>query len=30
MKHAEYRTAVIEKQIALMHQRGVWKKSAYT
>lgn len=29
MKHAEYRTAVIEKQIALMHQRGIWRKSSY-
>jgi predicted amidohydrolase len=29
MKHAEYRREVIEKQIALMHQRGIWKKSAY-
>ncbi|MGH7863905.1 MAG: nitrilase-related carbon-nitrogen hydrolase, partial [Candidatus Binataceae bacterium] len=26
MKHREYRQAVIEKQIALLHQRGVWKK----
>ena len=29
MKHREYRETVIEKQIALMHQRGIWKKSAY-
>jgi predicted amidohydrolase len=29
MKHQEYRKAVIEKQIALMHQRGIWKKSSY-
>src|SRR3984893_15560163 len=29
MKHEEYRKAVIEKQIALMHQRGIWKKSSY-
>ena len=29
MKHREYRKEVIEKQIALMHQRGVWKKSSY-
>jgi predicted amidohydrolase len=29
MKHAEYRKEVIEKQIALMHQRGIWKKSSY-
>src|SRR5262249_27107577 len=26
MKHAEYRREVIDKQIALMHDRGVWKK----
>src|SRR5882757_1830725 len=29
MKHQEYRREVIEKQIALMHQRGIWKKSSY-
>lgn len=29
MKHQEYRREVIDKQIALMHQRGIWKKSAY-
>jgi beta-ureidopropionase len=29
MKHAEYHKEVIEKQIALMHQRGIWKKSSY-
>ncbi|MDB5108132.1 MAG: hydrolase [Candidatus Binatus sp.] len=29
MKHEEYRREVIEKQIALMHERGIWKKSAY-
>jgi beta-ureidopropionase len=29
MKHREYRELVIEKQIALMHQRGIWKKSYY-
>jgi predicted amidohydrolase len=29
MKHQEYREQVIEKQIALMHQRGIWKKSSY-
>ncbi len=29
MKHQEYRKTVIEKQIALMHQRGIWKKSSY-
>ena len=29
MKHAEYRREVIEKQIALMHSRGIWKKSSY-
>jgi beta-ureidopropionase len=27
-KHEEYRRVVIEKQIALMHQRGIWKKSS--
>ncbi len=26
MKHAEYRREVIEKQIALMHERDIWKK----
>ena len=26
MKHAEYREKVIKTQIALMHERGVWKK----
>jgi len=26
MKHAEYRREVIERQIALMHERGIWKK----
>ena len=29
MKHQEYRRQVIEKQIALMPQRGIWKKSSY-
>jgi len=29
MKHEEYRREVIDKQIALMHQRGIWKKSSY-
>jgi predicted amidohydrolase len=29
MKHAEYRRKVIEKQIALLVERGVWKKSSY-
>jgi len=29
MKHAEYRREVIEKQIALMQSRGIWKKSSY-
>ena len=28
MKHREYRREVIEKQIALMHERDVWKKSS--
>jgi beta-ureidopropionase len=27
-KHAEYKKEVIERQIALMHKRGVWKKPA--
>jgi predicted amidohydrolase len=27
MKHEEYRREVTEKQIALMHERGVWRKS---
>ena len=26
MKHAEYREQVIEKQIQLMHERGIWVK----
>ena len=29
MKHEEYRREVIEKQIALMIERGIWKKSSY-
>jgi predicted amidohydrolase len=29
MKHTEYRREVIDKQIDLMHRRGVWKKSSY-
>lgn len=29
MKHQEYRREVIDKQIALMHARGIWKKSSY-
>jgi len=29
MKHEEYRREVIDKQIELMHQRGIWKKSSY-
>ena len=29
MKHQEYRREVIDKQIALMHHRGIWKKSSY-
>jgi len=29
MRHEEYRREVIDKQIALMHQRGIWKKSSY-
>jgi hypothetical protein len=26
MKHAEYRKKVIQRQIRLMHDRGIWKK----
>jgi hypothetical protein len=26
MKHAEYREQVIERQIGLMHERGIWVK----
>jgi len=26
MKHAEYKEQVINKQIELMHSRGIWKK----
>jgi predicted amidohydrolase len=29
MKHQEYRREVIDRQIALMHERGIWKKSSY-
>jgi predicted amidohydrolase len=29
MKHQEYREKIIERQIALMYQRGIWKKSFY-
>ncbi len=29
MNHAEYRREVIAKQIDLMRQRGIWKKSVY-
>ena len=28
MKHAEYRSKVIKRQIRLMHERGIWKKPA--
>ena len=28
MKHAQYKKRVIDKQIALMHKRGIWKKPA--
>jgi hypothetical protein len=27
-KHAEYKRDVIDKQIALMHKRAIWKKSS--
>ena len=30
MKHREYRAEVIDQQIALMLQRGIWKKSSYS
>lgn len=26
MKHGEYREKVIDRQIALMHERDIWKK----
>jgi hypothetical protein len=26
MKHAEYREKIIETQIKLMHERGIWVK----
>jgi predicted amidohydrolase len=29
MNHQEYREKIIERQIALMYQRGIWKKSFY-
>lgn len=29
MKHDQYRREVIDRQIALMLRRGIWKKSAY-
>jgi predicted amidohydrolase len=29
MKHAEYRREVIDKQIALLQGRGIWRKSSY-
>jgi predicted amidohydrolase len=29
MKHAEYRREVIDRQIALLIERGIWKKSSY-
>jgi beta-ureidopropionase len=29
MKHQEYREKIIKRQIALMYQRGIWKKSFY-
>ena len=28
-KHAEYKRDVIEKQVALMQKRDIWKKSSY-
>jgi len=28
MKHAQYKKRVIDKQISLMHKRGIWKKPA--
>jgi beta-ureidopropionase len=29
MKHEEYKEKVIDRQIALMHKRGIWKKPGY-
>jgi predicted amidohydrolase len=29
MKHAEYKKKVIDRQIALMHDRGIWKKPGH-
>jgi hypothetical protein len=29
MKHEEYKEKVIDRQIALMHERGIWKKPGY-
>lgn len=29
MKHDQYRREVIDRQIALMLRRGIWKKSSY-
>jgi predicted amidohydrolase len=29
MKHAEYKEQVIDRQIALMHERGIWEKPGY-
>jgi hypothetical protein len=26
MKHDEYKEKIIDRQIALMHERGAWKK----
>jgi hypothetical protein len=28
MMHREYKEKVIDRQIALMHERGIWKKPA--
>lgn len=30
MKHEDYKKRVIDKQVALMLERGIWKKSAYS
>jgi len=28
-KHADYKRDVIDKQVALMQKRGIWKKSSH-
>jgi hypothetical protein len=29
MQHQEYEESVIKKQVKLMHDRGIWKPSAF-